>query len=266
MPGGVFKAVIPAAGRGLRMRPFSLVLPKEMMSLGRKTMIQLAVEEAIAAGIREICIVVRKGKEIIQTYLLNKDVRGAWQSCRLTFVQQKRWDGLGGALNAAKGFVGKDAFLMIIPDQFLVARRFSASQQLVSQYDFKLPVVLSSMVRIPKNEANYFRGARGFVTDTSVGRTRCPIVRLRTEWETRRAFDSMPYEVRGFGRTVFPAAIFPYLSRKYVNRKTGEIDLWKTFKKFPKTIPHFGCLLQGRACDLGTLEGYYHHLPLFVGQ
>jgi UTP-glucose-1-phosphate uridylyltransferase len=76
----------------------------------------------------------------------------------------------------------------------------------------------------------------------------------------------MPYEVRGFGRTVFPAAIFPYLSRKYVNRKTGEIDLWKTFKKFPKTIPHFGCLLQGRACDLGTLEGYYHYLPLFVGQ
>jgi UTP--glucose-1-phosphate uridylyltransferase len=273
----VLKAVIPAAGRGIRMRPFSLVLPKELMPLGRKTMIQFAIEEAIAAGIQEICIVVRRGKEIIREYLCHPELerldglrRTGVRSWKLTFAQQMRWDGLGGALRAAEAFVGQDPFLMIIPDQLLIARQLSASQQLLSQYDFKGPVVLSSMVRIPKREGGYFHGSRGFVVDMDAKRSAqhrlLAIVRLRSEAETRRSFSSLPYEIRGFGRTIFPAQIFPFLSRNFANRKTGEIDLWSTFTAFPKVIPHFGLLLRGRACDLGTLDSYYHYLPPFVGQ
>lgn len=257
------------------MRPFSLVFPKEMMPLGRKPMIQFAVEEAVSAGIYEVCIVIRKGKEIIKEYLLHKGLKrpggfpGTWpRSCKLTFAYQKRWDGLGGALRTAKPFVGQDPFLMIIPDQLLIARRFSASQQLLSQYQFDQPVVLSSMVKVPKREAGYFHGSRGFVMEVDVGRTSyhhpLPVARVRSEAQARRIFSCSPYAICGFGRTVFPPAIFPYLSRKFGHPKSGEIDLWKTFKEFPEVIPHFGCTLQGRACDLGTVDGYYHYLPLFV--
>ena len=271
----VFKAVIPAAGRGMRMRPISLVLPKEMMPLGRKPMIQAAVEEAASAGIREVCIVIRKGKEITKDHLLHRALQSPGgvagtrrRSCKLTFVYQRSWDGLGGALRAARRFVGQDPFLMIIPDQFLIAQRFSASQQLLSQYEFEPPVVLSSMVEIPKREAVYFHGSRGFVIDADVRRTLVrrplPITRLGSEAETRKAFRRLPYEVRGFGRTIFPAAIFPYLSRRFVNHGSGEIDLGKTFKEFPNRIPHFGSLLAGRACDVGTFDGYYHYLPFFL--
>lgn len=270
----VFKAVIPAAGRGTRMRPLSRVLPKEMMPVGRKPMIQLAIEEAIAAGIHDICIVIRKEKEIIRDYLLKRALQGpdssartVLQSCKLTFAYQKKWDGLGGALGAAKSFVGQDSFLMIIPDQLLIGgQRSLASRQLVSRYKFAEPVVLSSMVKIPKRDVNYFHGSRGFVLDGSRARYGRPVAisRVQSEVHTRRSFTQLSYEIRGFGRTVFPAAIFPYLGHKFINLKTGEIDLWKTFQKFPDKIPHFGCLLIGRACDLGTFDGYRHYLPFFL--
>jgi UTP--glucose-1-phosphate uridylyltransferase len=267
----VFKVVIPAAGLGIRMRPISMVLAKEMMPVGRKLLIQLAVEEAIAAGVWDICVVIRRGKEAIRDYLrwgrrhafgnsTTKKLRG----CKLTFVYQARRDGLGGALRVARPFVGREPFLMILPDQFLLGHNSSASRQLLAQYRFDQPAVLSSMVKIPKREIDYFRGCRGFITDGVSSRHPVPISRMQSEFQTRRSFARLPYEIRAFGRTVFPATIFSYLGAKFVNRHTGEIDLWKTYQKFPKEIPHFGCLLQGRACDVGTLDRYYHFLPSLV--
>lgn len=254
------------------MRPLSSVLPKEMLPLGREPIIQLAVEEAIAAGIHEICIVIRREKEIIRDYLLKGAfqgpdgvVRSHLQSCKLTFAYQKRRDGLGGALGAARPFVGNDPFLMIIPDQLLLSARASASRQLLSQYKFDRPVVLSSMVKVPKKEVEYFRGSRGFAIEAEKVSYRrpLPISEVHSEARTRRSFVNLPYEIRGFGRTVFPAAIFAYLGRGFINPRTAEMDLSRTFKEFPKKIPHYGCLLKGQACDLGTFAGYYHYLPFF---
>ena len=268
----VFKAVIPAAGRGMRMRPFSLVLPKEMMPLGRKPMIQFAVEEAVAAGIHEVCIVIRRGKEIIKDYLLKGTLHGSdgfervLRSCRLTFAYQKKWDGLGGALWVARTFVGRDPFLMIIPDQLFHSRSRSPSQQLLSRYQFTHPVVLSSMVKIPKREISYFRGSKGFVLagGRSHGSKAEPISRILSDAETSRSFLNRAYEIRGFGRTIFPAAIFAYLDQRYINPRSGEIDLSRTFKEFPKKFPNYGYLLIGRACDLGSWAGYCHYLPFFL--
>jgi UTP--glucose-1-phosphate uridylyltransferase len=267
----VFKAVIPAAGRGVRMHPISMFLPKEMMPVGRKLLIRLAVEEAVAAGATDICVVIRRGKETIRDYLLWEKRHGFGTSttkklhrCKLTFVYQARQDGLGGALRVARAFVDGEPFLMILPDQFLLGYNASASQQLLGHYRFDQPAVLSSMVKIPKSEIDYFRGCRGFITDGVFSSRLVPISRIQSEVQTRRSFAHLPYEIRAFGRTVFPATIFSYLGSRFVNRHTGEIDLWKTYQKFPQEIPHFACLLRGRACDVGTLDRYYHYLPSLV--
>jgi UTP--glucose-1-phosphate uridylyltransferase len=267
----VFKAVIPAAGRGTRMHPISMFLAKEMIPVGRKLLIELAVEEGLAAGLREICIVIRRGKEAIRDYLLwrrrhsfGRSTTDKLRDCKLTFVYQARWDGLGGALRAARSFVGGEPFLMIVPDQFLLGHNSSGSRQLVEQYQFDQPAVLSSMVKVQKSEVDYFQGCRGFVIDGDPVSQPAPVSRILSELQTRRSFARLPYELRAFGRTVFPAGIFSYLSGKFVNRRTGEIDLWKTYQKFPEEIPHFGCLLQGRPCDIGTLDRYCHYLPALV--
>jgi len=270
MGGNGFKAVIPAAGRGMRMRPLSRIIPKEMFPLGNKPIIQYAVEEAIAAGIGEICIVIRKGKETIRDYFLGRTrekphgiARVLKNSCKLTFTYQKSWDGLGGALRAARRFVSSDPFLMLIPDQLLHPHQTSASQQLLSHYPLDRPMVLSSMVKIPKKEVRYFHGARGFLIDGGNLRYHglLPISGVQSDSRTRLEFIRKAYEIRGFGRTVFPPTIFSYLDARFTNPSTGEIDLLKTFKEFPKKIPHYGILLRGRPCDLGTLPGYYRYLP-----
>jgi len=269
----VFKAVIPVAGLGTRMGPLARVFPKEMFPLGCKPMIQLALEEAIGAGIREVCVVIKEGKEIIRDYILKGIQHGSdnegkrlLQSCRLIFVYQKGRDGLGGALRPARPFVGQDPFLMIIPDQLLCSVKASASRQLLSQYKFDFPVVFSSMVKVPKKEVGYFSSSLGFVIDSKKILPGHPIriSRVRSVAETQRSFAGLPYEIRGFARTVFPPAIFAYLGRRFSNPKTGEVDLWKTFREFPKRLPHYGCLLKGHPCDLGTLPGYYRYLDRFI--
>src|ERR1051325_151428 len=103
----ITKAVISAAGRGTRMGALTRALPKEMLRLGNKPMIQWAVEEAASAGIPEVCVVIRRGKEVIQDHL-RRYVAAVGTRPALTFVYQRFRDGLGGALRAARRFVGPD--------------------------------------------------------------------------------------------------------------------------------------------------------------
>src|SRR5215210_5338391 len=94
------KAVIPAAGLGSRMLPLTKGIPKEMLPVGRKPMIQHVVEEALASGLRQICIVIREGKEIIRDYFNLKypfpdkrdesidELETLLSRCELTFIYQ----------------------------------------------------------------------------------------------------------------------------------------------------------------------------------
>lgn len=256
----ISKAIIPAAGRGTRMGALTRALPKEMLPLGNKPMIQWAVEEAASAGVAQVCIVIRKGKEIIKDHL-QLCFAALRNAPALTFVYQRLRDGLGGALRAARRFVGPDLFLMIIPDQFLEPKSLPASCQLVSRYRFEKQSVLSSLVRIPARDLLYFPGSRPFSSPRRISsRGVFPIGFISKDGEEigRRRL-----AVRGFGRTIFPPAIFDYLGNRFRNRRSGEIDLFRTFVEFPERIPHWGSLLTGQACDLGTLDGYRRYAPVF---
>ncbi|HEY7168085.1 MAG TPA: sugar phosphate nucleotidyltransferase [Candidatus Binatia bacterium] len=253
------KAIIPAAGRGTRMGPLTRALPKEMLPLRNKPMIQWAVEEAADARISDVCVVIRKGKEIIRDFLLR--TFALRKTPALTFIHQRSWDGLGGALRAARTFVGRDVFLMIVPDQFLAPKGASASGQLVARYEFDEPTVLSTLVRIPGRELEYFPGSRPFNCPRGIS-TRGVFAIGSVSRESGKT-QNESFAIRGFGRTIFPPEIFGYLGRRFRNPQSGEIDLFKTFLEFPKRISHWGCLLTGRACDFGTLRGYRRYAAVF---
>jgi UTP--glucose-1-phosphate uridylyltransferase len=265
----VEKAVIPAAGLGSRMLPISRSIPKEMLPVGRKPMIQHVVEEAVASGLRQLCIVIREGKEIIRDYLTLKqtaagnddqvaELEALLSNCELTFVFQKCQLGLGDALLQARDFVGTDSFVMMIPDQLFFAATPAASQLLKHWRPNR--AIWSSLLRLPKEERSYFIGARGVEYEEREG-GEVAISRLQTEEETRRAYVDLKYEVRGFGRTIFPPEIFAYLGKDFVNPQTGEVDLIKTFEKCTGELSIFGTWLDGEPFDLGTLQSYYHYSP-----
>ncbi len=267
----VERAVVPAAGLGTRMLPITKSIPKEMLPVGEKPMIQVAIEELSASGIRKIAIVIRQGKEVIREYLLSKypysqrqdksivELEELVAGVELSFVFQEKLDGLAGALLAARDFVDDNPFVMLIPDQ-LIYGSTPATAQLVSKYIPDPSSVYSSLVQLPKKEVPYFIGSSGFEFEI-VDHPRVRVNRLLTEEETSLLYKEAEFEVRGIGRTILPPAIFDYLAAEKVNPTTGEIDYKRAVGRYIEHNPHYGVLLQGIAFDLGTFEGYYRYLP-----
>jgi UTP--glucose-1-phosphate uridylyltransferase len=242
-------------------------LPKEMFPVGRKPMIHHAVEEVVASGLDEVCIVIRRGKEIIRDYFRKAQARAHSDSeqligsCELTFLYQPEPLGLGDALLQSKPFVGNESFVMVIPDQLMHGDSPATSQLIREEV---LPATIrSSLARIPKHDVAFFPGARGFEFDQKTGSESLRMGKLQTEEETHIRFKDLDYEIRGFGRTIFPAEVFDYLGKEFANPSTGEVDLARTFAQCTQSLRHEGVLLDGEVFDLGTLESYYHYLPRF---
>ena len=122
----VKKAVFPVAGLGTRFRPVTSVVPKEMLPIVDKPLIDYAIEEAVDAGITDLIFVVSPDKDIIVKYLSDKDnieaifkgKKNENEASRLNieFVFQKQPLGLGHAVLCAQEDVGADPFAVLLPD------------------------------------------------------------------------------------------------------------------------------------------------------
>jgi UTP--glucose-1-phosphate uridylyltransferase len=236
--------------------------------VGGQPMILHVVKEAMTSGLDQICFVIRKGKEIIRACISSLQSEDRKENmaelsvaaCEFTFVYQQRPAGLGDAVLQAADFVGDDPFVVLVPDQLMLSE-VPASLQLIRHWKPEYQI-LSSFLRLPKEAVPYFAGARGVeLGATAGGEEEFLIDRLQTEEETLAAFRDAPFELRGFGRTVYLPEIFDYLGPDFVNRRTGEVDLWKSFQSCVGKLQHRGIILEGEPLDLGTLAGYYHYLP-----
>jgi UTP--glucose-1-phosphate uridylyltransferase len=246
------KAVIPAAGLGTRMLPLTNGAPKEMLPVAGRPMIHHVVQEAVDAGIEQICIVIRAGKESVSSYVEESQPR-----CEITFVYQPEPKGLGDALLCARQFVGEECFAMLIPDQ-LFRSEVGPVTQLTSK---RLPgnSVISSLIRIPDSAVAYFPGARSFIYEPDSAQSNVVVISGIEPAEP--APERIAPAVRGFGRTIYPPEVFRFLGMEFADRRTGEVDLLKTFRALLKGVPSYGVFLEGEAFDLGTIEGYQYFEP-----
>ena len=134
----VRKAIIPAAGLGTRLLPNTKSIPKEMLPLVDKPVIQYIVEEAVAAGIVEILIITNRGKSAIENYfdyapdleerlILDgkphdaRIVREVADMADVYFLRQKETKGLGHAVWRAKSFVGDEPFAILLGDDIMLS-------------------------------------------------------------------------------------------------------------------------------------------------
>ncbi len=146
----VSKAVILAAGLGTRMLPATKAVPKEMLPVVDKPLIQYAVEEAVAAGIREVVFVVAEGKEAITEHFghlsrveafvrdkgdrkLLAQVQEPSNLARFEYVLQERPLGIAHAVACARDFVEGEPFALIFPDDLIISER-ACTAQLVEAY------------------------------------------------------------------------------------------------------------------------------------
>ena len=169
----VRKAVFPAAGLGTRFLPATKVIPKEMLALVDKPIIQYGVEEAIASGIEHIIIVTGRGKGAIEdhfdiSYELDAILerkgnepgasperkrkladllavsRGVSSLARISYVRQKEPLGLGHAVLCAKDLVGDEPFAVVLPDDVIEAE-VPCLKQMIDVFNERGGSVLATM-------------------------------------------------------------------------------------------------------------------------
>jgi len=156
------KAVFPAAGMGTRFLPATKALPKEMLCLVDKPLIQYGIEEAVAAGCTEIIIITSRGKSIMEDHFdrspeleasleaknktaLLEIARSVSKLAKITYTRQSEPLGLGHAVLQAKEIVGNEPFAVLLPDD-IVDASIPCMKQMVEAFNETQCSILGSEV------------------------------------------------------------------------------------------------------------------------
>lgn len=168
----ITKAVIPAAGFGTRFLPITKSVPKEMLPVGDKPIIQIVVEELVKAGIKDIIFVVSAYKRAIEDYfnphfeletLLSRagkdkelaEVRRLSNLANFIFIRQKRIGGTGDAILTAQPAVGNNPFLIFWGDDFIVARPSRAKQLITAFNQYQATILGAIRTENPEDGGKY---------------------------------------------------------------------------------------------------------------
>lgn len=146
------KAVILAAGKGTRMRELTQELPKPMLKVHGRPILEQILEGLISSGIREFCIVTGFRSEVIETYFGD----GSRWNAAVTCVRQTIQDGTGKAPELAKDFVGSDTFLLTYGDILVKAETYQEMIERFGQGQFSGLVTVTRGEDVSKGGINLF--------------------------------------------------------------------------------------------------------------
>jgi UTP--glucose-1-phosphate uridylyltransferase len=259
----VRKAVFPAAGLGTRFLPATKAIPKEMLSLVDKPIIQYGVEEAIAGGIEEIIIVTGRGKTAIEDHFdisyeldallesrgkkaLLEVSRGISSMARIVTVRQKEAKGLGHAVLCAKDLIGDEPFAVILPDDVIDAKT-SCIKQMIDVYD----QVQSSIIATMEIEGPAI-SAYG-VLDCKPTAENKDILEAKGMVEKPK-FEDAPSKYAIIGRYILTPAIFGELE-KITPGAGGELQLTDGIKALLRSEKVYGFNFEGTRHDAGDKLG-----------
>ncbi len=264
------KAVIPAAGLGLRFLPLTKEQPKEMLPVVDRPAIHWVVEEAVAAGATDLLIVTGREKRAIEDYfdaspkwdavLRNGHVVPAYRDleelsakAQFHYIRQKEPRGLGDAILQAEKHVGNDPFLVILGDTINVADP-PVARQLWDAYEaLHHPVLAVEEVRREKIP-DYGIIAPGKTVD---GRT-MEVADLVEKPPAAQA----PSNLGITGTYVLTPSIFEAI-RSTKPGRNGEIQLTDALRILRRSEPIYAYRFSGRRYDIGTKEDWFRaHVEL----
>jgi UTP--glucose-1-phosphate uridylyltransferase len=259
----VRKAVFPAGGLGTRFLPATKVIPKEMLALVDKPIIQYGVEEAIASGIEHIIIVTGRGKSAMEDHFdhsfeldatlerrgkldLLAVSRGVSSLARISYVRQKEPLGLGHAVLCAKDLVGDEPFAVILPDDVIEAE-VPCLKQMIGVFNERRGSVLATMTIEGPGISAY--GVLAGEPDPANSRiTNC------TGMVEKPKFEDAPSKLAIIGRYVLTPRIFDLLQQTKPGAG-GEIQLTDGIKALLTEEKVYGYTFEGKRFDAGDKFG-----------
>lgn len=259
----VRKAIFPVGGLGTRFLPATKALPKEMLPVVDKPLIQYAVEEAAAAGIEEFIFVTGRGKHAIEDHFdvsyeldrtlcergktdLIEDMR-RWmpEPGQLAYTRQMKPLGLGHAVWCAREFVGDEPFAVLLADD-LVMSETPCLTQLVEAFEQTEGNVVAVMDVPPEHTDRYG------ILDVESDDGRLASVRGLVEKPDPAV---APSTLSIIGRYILRPAVFEHLSRKQTGAG-GEIQLTDAMAQEIGAAPFHGLRFEGRRFDCGDKVGF----------
>ena len=263
----VRKAVFPAAGLGTRFLPATKAMPKEMLPLVDKPLIQYGIEEAIASGMRNIVIVTGRGKTAIEDHfdvsfelehLLEsrgktstlEAVRAISDMIDVAYVRQKEALGLGHAVLRAKDLVGPEPFGVVLSDDVIDAP-VPCLRQLLGVYEYYGASVLALMEVPPDQIAAYgVVAAEPRPHKGMDGR----VFRIHDLVEKPSPADA-PSNLAIIGRYILTPEIFAAIESTPPGRN-NEIQLTDALRILLKSRPIYGVKFEGKRFDAGDKLGF----------
>lgn len=259
----VRKAIFPVAGLGTRFLPATKAQPKEMLPVVDKPLIQYAVEEAYAAGIREMIFVTGRHKRPIEDHFdttfelelaleqagkdeLLKVVRGVKpDDMECIYVRQPSALGLGHAVMCAQRLVGQEPFAVLLADDLMVGEP-PVLKQMVEQFN-EWRVSILAVQEVPAEQTKRY----GIVAGTPVNDRLLDVTRIVEKPEP----DVAPSRLGVAGRYILTAGVFHEIANQ-PRGVGGEIQLTDGIAGLLRREKVFAYSYEGKRYDCGSKEGF----------
>ncbi len=268
----VTKAIFPVAGLGTRFLPATKSVPKEIMTLVDRPLIQYAIDEARAAGIEDFIFVTARGKSALEDYFdvspdleadleakgktdLLEILRGTnMDSGAIAYLRQNKALGLGHAVACARKLIGDEPFAVMLPDD-VIEGQTPCLQQMVEAYQETGGCMVATMEVSPEQASSYG------VLD--VAEQNGPLVRARGMVE-KPAEGQAPSNLAVIGRYILTPQVLENLD--HVERGAGdEIQLTDAIAAEIKSGRDvFGYRFQGQRYDCGSKAGFLQATVAFA--
>jgi UTP--glucose-1-phosphate uridylyltransferase len=259
------KAILPVAGLGTRFLPATKAMPKEMLPVVDRPLIQHVVDEARQAGIEHFIFVTGRNKGVIEDHfdrqfeleyaltgrnrrteleLLERDLPGAGQT---SFTRQQQPLGLGHAVWCAREIVGDEPFALLLPDVLVHAQRGCLAQMLDAYRGLPSNANVIAVEEVPMERVHMY-GVVG------AGKPLGPAFEI-TQMVEKPPREQAPSNLTITGRYVLQPEIFNILADQ-TRGAGGEIQLTDAMIRLATKQPFYGLKFEGRSFDCGSKIGF----------
>ena len=259
----ISKCLYPVAGYGTRFLPATKSMPKEMLPIVNKPLIQYGVEEAVSAGMTNMAFVTGRGKRAIPdhfdfSYELETEISGSGkeaylketreliEKCTFSYTRQRQMKGLGDAILTGETLVGNQPFGVILADDLCLTDGESVMSQMVKLFEeFQCSIV--AIQEVPMEEIHKYGVIKG-------ERIRDDVYRVETMVEKPKAEDA-PSNLAVIGRYILTPDIFDIL-RNTPPGKGGEIQLTDAIMTQAQQGKVIAYKFKGKRFDCGHVDGF----------
>ena len=267
------KCLFPAAGYGTRFLPATKAVPKEMLPILTKPLMQYGVEEALSAGITNMAIVTGRGKRAIEDHFDNayelesqlsgtskeiylKDIKEIIKKSTFTYVRQKQMLGLGHAILTGEPLIGNEPFAVVLADDLCDCDEDGVISQMIEIYNQHQCSVIA-IEEVPMNQTHKYGIIAGNLIDNSNDTYRV------TDMVEKPKEESAPSNMAIIGRYILTPDIFNIL-KSIRPDKNGEIQITDALLVQAKQSKVIAYKFKGRRFDCGSIEGYIQATNYFA--